>query len=74
MNSTSIITTQKTGERIKKVLIEKIKFKKVLVKYTWFQWRKEPTRAELERKERTCLENNEPEIIAVSKEKCENII
>ena len=34
MNSTSIITTQKTGERIKKVLIEKIKFKKVLVKYT----------------------------------------
>ena len=34
MNSTSIITIQKTGERIKEVFIEKKKFKKVLGKYT----------------------------------------
>ena len=74
MNSIWIITIQKTGERIKDVFIEKKKFKKVLGKYTWFQQRKESTWVELERKKRTFLANNEPEIIAVSKNECENII
>lgn len=32
------------------------------------------TSAEPERKQRTCLKNNEPGIIVMTKEKCENII
>lgn len=73
-NSTCIIRIQKTGKRIKEVFTEKMKFEKGLGRCTWFQQTEAPTWAEPERMQRICLKNHEPEIIAVTTEKCENII